>query len=109
WPCAAHSNSRRHLTQDSLQLIVSRWSSLSAHEFSKIPTIQQKPAQLLMRCAVYSELCAEQRCQQTPSHRVSELTNGNYGENSNNYRSLARDRSGARRSVVESWLQRSRK
>src|ERR1700730_17579284 len=70
---------------------------------------QQKPAQLLMRCAVYSELCAEQRRRQTPSHRkVRELTNGKYGENGNCYWCLARDRSGTRRSVPEARLQRSR-
>src|SRR5258706_13012051 len=71
---------------------------------------QQKPAQLSMRCAVYSEVCAEQRRQQTPSHRtVRELTNDKYGENSNCYWCLARDRSGTRRSILEARLQRRRK
>src|SRR5437660_7998035 len=71
---------------------------------------EQKPAQLHMRCAVYSELCVEQRCQQTPSHRtVRELTNGKYGENSNYHWCLARHRSGTRPSVPEARLQRSRK
>src|SRR5450432_986081 len=70
---------------------------------------QQKPAQLLVRCAVYSELCAEQRRRQRPSHRaVRELTNGKYGEHSNCYWCLARDRSGTGRSVPEARLQRSR-
>jgi RNA polymerase sigma factor (sigma-70 family) len=31
---------------------VSRWSSLSEHEFSRIPTIQQKSAQVRFGCAV---------------------------------------------------------
>jgi hypothetical protein len=61
-PCATHSDPRRHITQDSLQTHCDSLEfCVCVHECSKIPTIPAEFAQLLMRCAVYSELCAEQR------------------------------------------------
>jgi quinol monooxygenase YgiN len=55
-------------------VVVSSWSSLSVgeHEFSKIPTIQQKSAQARFGSAVYSKLSAGPQRQQA-GHLINRL------------------------------------
>ncbi len=56
------------------KLIAIRWNSAAVcMNLARFRLFQQKSAQLLMRCAVYLELCAQQQCQQTESRMVALL------------------------------------
>src|ERR1700722_8620000 len=113
-PPSTGSSDRTALTLTSGKLLASRWRPASVRlNLAGFRPAQQKSAQLRFRCAVYSQLWAAvdsvPNLEVRGQHFKRELSNGKYGENSNCYRCLARDRSGTRRSVLEARLQRSRK